>query len=90
MNSVGAVTAAYVAECLLVKSSWCRNEHVCQGIKCVGLWALRRTHGIGVRDMPTYCVVCLFVEHIYGADFAFSDCISFVKIHKLSDSTIPS
>ena len=32
-----------VAECFPEKSSWYRNEQVCQGVKCKALWLVRRT-----------------------------------------------
>ena len=32
-----------VAECVPEKSSWCRNEQVCQGVKCKALCAVQWT-----------------------------------------------
>ena len=36
------VVAAWL-ECFLEKSSWCRNEQVCQGVKCKALSAVQQT-----------------------------------------------
>ena len=31
-------TNCSMAKCFPEKSSWCLNEHICQGMKCKALW----------------------------------------------------